>query len=51
MILDEHKRALQYYNKSIELNPSYGPAYQERKKIHLKLKDYANAIKDISKLQ
>jgi len=46
---NEPDKAMEDYNKVIELNPSYGVAYSSRGDIYLQMEDFDNALKDYNK--
>lgn len=48
-ILNETRKSMEYYNKSIELNLRYAKAYKGRGMVKAKFKDFYGAIEDFSK--
>jgi tetratricopeptide (TPR) repeat protein len=47
--LKQHEKAIEDYNKAIELNPKYAVAYNNRGFAYHELKQYEKAIEDFSK--
>ena len=47
--LGQYERAIQDYNKAIQLNPNYAEAYNNRGWAYYCLKQYGKALKDFEK--
>ena len=45
--MEEYKEALEAYEKALELNPNFGPAYLGRARIHLALNPNTNVLDDL----
>jgi len=46
---NDYQRAIECYNKAIELNPKDALAYYSRGKVKYKLKDYSGAIEEFNR--
>ena len=47
--LKDYQRAIEVYNKAIEINPNFAKAYAERGSVKVLIKDYKGGIQDLNK--
>jgi tetratricopeptide (TPR) repeat protein len=47
--VNEHERAMEDFNKAIELNPNYAEAYNNRGNAYVRLNEHERAIEDFNK--